>query len=363
MALNARSNRSDSRVVARIRKVDRPSADPGPSAEPARGRTRALTSASWRLLPWMRAFARCLLMRLRLGQWALVIRRVSADYRHFTGRTPSLLRPRRFTEKMQWRKLFELDATFAVQSDKLAARDFVAARIGPGRQADLLWAGNDPDAIPFDRLVAPYALKSTHASGHTIIVRDPSALDEASARATARGWLADCYGTSMNEPAYIHLPRRLIVERLLLRPDGTTPLEQKVYVFDGRAIFIRTNTPDANGRARFGDVHSRDWTRLPIAWDSPAHPVPPPRPVRLAEIIELAERLGAGTSHCRVDFYDCGDTVMVGELTLYSQSGLTVYADPADDFLLGAHWTISWPILRAVWAVAVRRWEIRPPRT
>jgi hypothetical protein len=311
----------------------------------------------------MRAFARCLLMRLRLGQWALVIRRVSAGYRHFTGRTPSLLRPRRFTEKMQWRKLFELDASFAVLSDKLAARDFVAACIGPGRQAELLWAGNDPDAIPFDRLVPPYVLKSTHASGQVIIVRDLSELDVAAARAAARGWLAYCHGTSMNEPAYIHLPRRLIVERLLLRPDGTPPLEHRVSVFDGRAIFIRTTTPDANGHPCFGDLHSRDWTRLPITYDRPAHPVPPPRPARLEEIVELAERLGAGLSHCRVDIYDCGDTVMVGELTLYSQSGLIVYANPADDFALGALWTIRWPMLRAVWAVAVRRWEIRPPRT
>lgn len=109
-------------------------------------------------------------MRSRLGQWALVIRRVRADYRAFTGRSPSLLRPRRFTEKIQWRKLFELDPIFAVQSDKLASRDFVAARIGPGHQPTLLWVGSDPDAIPFDTLAPPYVLKSTHGSGHVIIV-------------------------------------------------------------------------------------------------------------------------------------------------------------------------------------------------
>jgi hypothetical protein len=299
---------------------------------------------------------------LRLGQWALVIRRVRADYRHLHGRAPALLRPRRFTEKMQWRKLFELDPSFAILSDKLAARDFVAARIGPGRQADLLWAGNDPDAIPFDRLIPPYVLKSTHASGQVVIVRNNAALDVNAARAAARGWLAYCHGTSMNEPAYTHLPRRLIIERLLLRPDGTAPLEHRVSVFDGRVAFIRTTTSGADGRPRFGDVHSRDWTRLPITWESPAHPVPPPRPTRLAEMIELAERLGAGLSHCRVDIYDCGDRLVVGEITLYSQSGLVVYPDPAHDFAMGEKWIIRRPMLRAFWAVAAKRWEIRPPR-
>jgi hypothetical protein len=300
--------------------------------------------------------------RSRLGQWVRVIRRVRADYRHYTGRTLTLLHPRRFTEKMQWRKLFELDPLFAVLSDKLAARDFVAARVGPGRQADVLWVGDDPDAIPFDRLVPPYALKSTHASGHTIIVRDAAALDVAAARAAARGWLTHCHGMALNEPGYIHVPRRLIVERLLLRPDGTLPLERKLYVYGGRAIFIRTNTPDGHGHHCYGDVHSRDWSWLPITWEVPAHPTPLSRPARLAEIIDLAERLGAGLSHCRVDIYDRDEaSPMVGEITLYSQSGLAVYPDPATDFIMGAPWTIRWPMLRAFWAVAVRRWEIRPP--
>jgi len=193
--------------------------------------------------------------------------------------------------------------------------------------------------------------------------QDLAALNVAAARTAARGWLAYCHGTSMNEPAYVHLPHRLVVERLLLCPDGTTPLEHRVSVFDGRVAFIRTTTSNASGRPCFGDVHDRDWTRLPITWESPAHPVPLPRPARLAEMIELAERLGAGLSQSRVDIYDCGDRLMVGEITLYSQSGLVPYPDPAHDLALGEPWIISRPMLRAILAVAVGRWEIRPPRT
>jgi hypothetical protein len=357
MARDAHSDDADSRGVARMRGFDHP------CAGPAHRRAAALIPTPSHVLRRMRPLARRLLLRSRLGQWVLVIRRVRANYRHVTGRAPALLRPRRFTEKMQWRKLFELDPLFAVLSDKLAARDFVAARIAPGRQADLLWVGDDPDAIPFDQLVPPYVLKSTHAAGQTIMVRDLAALDVAAARTAARGWLAYCHGTSMNEPAYVHLPRRLIVERLLQCPDGSPPLERKVYVFDGRAIFIRTTTPDACGQPRFGDLHARDWTRLPIARLMPVHPVPPPRPTRLADILAISERLGAGLSHCCVDIYDGDNTLVVGEVTLYSQSGLVVYSDPAFDFVLGAHWILRWSMLRAFRAVAVGRWEIRPPRT
>ena len=357
MADNPHPDGPDSRIITRLH-------EPAPErVVQVHDRAGTPISTMQRLLRRMRVPAKNLLLRSRLGQWVLVIRRVRIDYRHIYGRAPALLRPRRFSEKMQWRKLFELDPGFAILSDKLAARDFVAACIGPGRQADVLWVGNDADAIPFDRLVPPYALKSTHASGQVIIVRDLAELDVAAARAAARGWLAYCHGMSMNEPAYVHLPRRLIVERLLLCPDGTTPLEHRVSVFGGRVAFIRTTTSNANGRPCFGDVHDRDWTWLPITWESPAHPVPPPRPAKLEEMIALAERLGAGLSQCRVDIYDCGDRLMVGEITLYSQSGLVVYPDPAHDFAMGEPWTISRPMLRAFRAVAVGRWEIRPPRT
>ncbi len=299
----------------------------------------------------------------RLRKWVRIIHRVRLDYRRYFGRNPSLLRPRRFTEKMQWRKLFELDPAFAVLTDKLAARDFVAARIGPGHQPALLWVGDDPDTIPFDDLVPPYVLKPTHSSGDIVIVRDNNDLDTAAIRATARTWLAHCHGSVASEPAYIHLPRRLIAERLLVGIDGAPPHERKVYVFNGRVAFIRTNTCDAMGELLFGALHTRDWTRLPMEWGLPAHPVPMPKPACLAEIIAFSEHLGAGMSHCRVDIYDCGDVAIVGELTLYSASGLVHYDDDATDFALGEAWRISWPMLRALWTVAFRRWEIRPPQS
>ena len=296
--------------------------------------------------------------RVRLGTWLRVIAQVCITYRRKHGRLPALLRPRRFTEKMQWRKLFELEPCFSVISDKLAARDFVAARVGADRQAVLLWAGDDPDAIPFDRLVPPYVLKSTHAAGQTIIVRDGAALDVEAMRGAARRWLAYCFGSANCEPAYIHVPRRLIVEQLLVDARGAAPIERRVFVFDGHATIVQTTVVGANGVLRTPAFHSRDWERLPIRLTSVPDEIPPVRPKLLGEIIDLAERLGAGLSHCRVDIYDCGDTLTIGEVTLYSWSGMTPFHDPAQDLAMGAHWKIRHPALRALRTVAFGRWEI-----
>ena len=56
--------------------------------------------------------------------------RESRLHREHHGHKPRLLRPGRFTEKMQWRKLFDLNPIYAVITDKLASRDFIAERVG-----------------------------------------------------------------------------------------------------------------------------------------------------------------------------------------------------------------------------------------
>ena len=299
------------------------------------------------------------LIPARLRAWRHVIGQVRADMWRYQARMPALLFPRRYTDKMQWRKLFELDREFARLLDKIAARDFVSARIGAGRQADLLWTGTDLAGIPFDRLVPPYVVKSSHASGHALVVREGQEVDRAAIMATARAWLDYCHGAAMSEPGYIHLPRRLLVERLLTMPDGSPPPERRVFVFGGRVELVQTTLHRPEGGMRSAGFYTRDWRLTPIALSSVPDKVPLPRPPLLDEIIVLSERLGAGLSHCRVDLFDLGDRIVVGEITLYSWSGLYPFRDAAHDVWMGSLWPLPRPWWRALRAVAFGRWEIR----
>lgn len=86
----------------------------------------------------------------RLYQWIAVIRRVRLMYLSHLGRKPRLYRPTRFSEKIQWRKLFDLNPIYTVLSDKLTVREFVAERVGAEMLIPLLWVGNDPDSLPFE---------------------------------------------------------------------------------------------------------------------------------------------------------------------------------------------------------------------
>jgi hypothetical protein len=311
-------------------------------------------------VPRIRRLAQQLLGE-RLFDWLQVVVRVRRDYARLHRRTPALLRPRRYTEKMQWRKLFELDPCFAVLSDKLASRDFIASRIGPGSCPTLLWVGFDPADIPYDTLDVPYVIKTNNGCGQTIIVTDTNSIDRAEFCRRARGWLDSSYGTEKSEPGYVHVPPRILIERMLLGRDGSRPLEHRAFVFSGKVQVIQVSLMTEQGTPRNAGFFSRNWQ--PLGWHliSPLHEGTIRRPARLDKLIATAERLGAGMSHVRVDFYECDDEILVGEMTLYSWSGVVPFHPDGADYELGEHWNIPWPALTALWAVALRKHEIRPP--
>jgi hypothetical protein len=245
------------------------------------------------------------------------IRKVRTHYRLAFGRNLNLLRPKYFSEKIQWRKLFDLNPLYSVLVDKIAVRDFITSRVGAEYVVPLLWSGDSPEDIPFDQLKPPYILKCNHGSGFNIIVNDEASLDREKTRETLRKYLNRGYGWFFREPAYFLIRPRLLAEPLMLEPDGKPPRERKIHVFDGYARVIWTIFVDAT-RARFHAFHTRDWEPLPwryVNW--PVYDGPDPRPERLEKLLELAETLGAGFDHVRVDFYEWNKRLLVGELTLY----------------------------------------------
>jgi hypothetical protein len=133
----------------------------------------------------------------RFTEWPRAITRVRRDFRQRHGVSPHLLRPQTFSEKVQWRKLFDLNPQFVVFSDKLRVRDFICERAGPSALAPLLWVGDDPDAVPFQRFKVPYVVKSTHASGQTLIITDTADFDVGQARALMKAWLSCCYACGL----------------------------------------------------------------------------------------------------------------------------------------------------------------------
>jgi len=287
----------------------------------------------------------------RIEGWLAAIRGIRRSYMQAHGRLPKLFRPRRFTEKMQWRKLFDRNALFGVFCDKLATRDWVAARIGAEYLAPVYWTGG-VDEIPFDAALLPYVLKSTHASGQVMFVTQDMMADQAAVRRRAAAWLQIDYFALSGEPGYKNIPPRLVAEQIVLAEDGGAPEERRMFVFDGKVAVINTVFAE-DGIIRNGAFHTPCWERLDWHFTRLVTRAFP-RPKRLEEMIRVAELLGQGIDHIRVDIYDCGDRILVGELTAYAWGGLSRFNPEGADLALGRFWRLRWPLLRAIAAMTFR---------
>jgi TupA-like ATPgrasp len=285
---------------------------------------------------------------MRLVKWFRTIRGTGDSYAGAHGRRPKLLRPRRFTEKMQWRKLFDRNKLFTLFCDKLATRDWVAARIGAEYLPPLYWTGG-AEEVPLEALPLPYFLKSSHASGQVMQVTADVLQDHATILARAAEWLNICFFTTNGEPGYKNVPRRLLAEQALLDENGGPPDERRLFVFDGKVEVINTVFVE-DGQVRNGAFHTPGWEKLDWHFTRVV-PRDFPQPKRLAEMIRIAEHLGQGIDHIRVDIFDCGSKFFVGELTPYSWSGLSRFNPDEADFALGRYWRPRWKLWRAIAAV------------
>jgi hypothetical protein len=294
----------------------------------------------------------------RVGRWLVALARVHARYILLHKRLPNVLAPRRYTEKVQWRKLFDMNPIYATLSDKLAVRGFIASKVGEAELVPLIWSGAAED-IPFDRLRAPpYVLKSNHASGQYILIGADNEIYRDAIRERAVEWLSQRYGAMADEPGYVPVPPRLMVEQAVLTDEGKRPDEIRLFVFDGKVAVANTVFVEDH-KIRNGAFHTRDW--VPLGWHfSRLLDREFLRPRRLSDMIRIAERLGEGLDHIRVDFYDCGERIYIGEIALYPWSGFSRFNPDEADLVLGGYWLLRNPLRRALTAVLFGRREIVP---
>lgn len=267
------------------------------------------------------------------------------------GRLPHLFAPRRYTEKIQWRKLFDLDPLHTVLCDKLAVRELVATRTGDQVLLPLLWTGDDPDEIPFDSFHEPHVLKTNHSNATNIFVDDPAVLDRDAARARLRRWLVRNHGTGLNESGHVGVPARLMVEKMVALPGGRPPIDYKFFVFAGRVRLIAVRVNEDHFLHSTLHLYA-DWTPTPLKFDTPLYTGPALQPPGdLDAMTAAAEAIAAGLDHLRVDFLHDGSRFWFGEVSLYPQSGMVPLTPDRMDGWLGTLWPLPDPGSRALAAL------------
>jgi hypothetical protein len=267
----------------------------------------------------------------------LLIRRYRATFGHW----PNLVRPRSYSEKLLYKRLFDRRPLLRIWADKVAVRDHVRDRLGTDEHLiPLFGVYATPDEVAAAPLPDRFVLKGSHGSSWVKVFGRETPRDPAMLRALAADWLARDYHAQTGEWCYGGIPPRVIAETLLEEESGQPVNDYKLLCFNGEPRLVQA-TQD-----RFTDLKASmfdmDWRHLDLRqWRQPPV-VDMPRAATLDTMVALARKLAAETDFLRVDLYQSGGRVYFGELTNYPFGGFVRFNRPEWDDVLGAWWRVPW---------------------
>ncbi len=245
--------------------------------------------------------------------------------------------PKSFNEKIMWLKLNYQDPLITRCCDKYAVKGYVTEVLGPAFTVPTIGRWSDPDEIDFDALPDQFVLKVNWSSGMNIIVPDKSRLDRDEARKKLKGWLSpeqNSYYQTFNW-GYKHMAPVVYAEEYISEiGDSTQIYDYKFFCYDGvcKNIFITTDR-FTNKTYNWFD---RDFNELPFTYGRVGKTKGGvKKPKHYEDMVVWAEKLSRPFPFVRVDFYEIGDRVMVGEMTFYCGGGILAFHPREWDYKLG----------------------------
>lgn len=270
-----------------------------------------------------------------------------------------------FSAKVRWRMIYDKNPLFITVQDKYEVREYATAR--GVKTANLLYVTDKPESIPFAELPQKYLIKASHGcgwnilgfnsklylygNGKNLINPDGSLLNMDSAPEyelsqdkaiqLCKEWMGRRYRE--REWAYRHLTPRIVVEELLETKDNKALVDYKMYTFHGvvKAISVRSAVYRRNSEIVIFDP---DWNEIELtAYKTKRPDTIPERPARLAEMIDIAQKLGEELDFARIDLYDTTQGIILGEVTIYPDGGLRdkPTSDPVFNKWLGDQWKLK----------------------
>jgi len=270
-----------------------------------------------------------------------MIQRLQKLYKSRTGNLLNLEAPKRYTEKIQWRKVYDHNPLYGELSDKYTVREWVKNKVGEGYLIPIIGVWDTFDDIDFSSFPNQFVLKTNNASGTNIIVKDKNAFNKKVVRAKIDYWMSMDYAFLAGyEMQYYGIAPKIIAEEYIEDIDGEDDLKDyKFLCFDGIVEYIWVDRGRFHNHTR--TVYDKEWNLQ--SWNQKYSEIKDSvkRPCYLEKMIELAEKLSSGFDHVRVDLYYTGEKIYFGEMTFTNGSGFENIVPDEYDFELGKMWKMD----------------------
>lgn len=261
---------------------------------------------------------------------------VKCQYKYITHHKLNLKNPVRYTEKLQYLRLFTYPNDPEVT--KCASRDGVRDYIQKLGMQEILIPSygvfDKFDDINFDLLPDQFVLKCTHACAFNAIVKDKSKMNKDELRKKFNKWLKTNYGKKTLEMHYAPIKPRIIVEKYIGEIDEL-PTEYKIHVFNGKAKSMYVVT--GRGKDIRYNNYYIDWKPFDGSqfngWKKTDYELPIPE--NWGKMKKIAEQLAGDFPFVRVDLYNINGKIYFGEMTFTPAKGTLILDDDKCDFEMG----------------------------
>ncbi len=261
---------------------------------------------------------------------------VKLQYKYITHRKLNLKNPTRYTEKLQYLRLYTYSKNALVS--KCASRDGVREYLKELGLENLLipiyGIFDSFDEIDFDKLPDQFVMKCTHACAFNKIVLNKSELDLEATRKQFSKWLKTNYGKKTVELHYSPIKPRIIIEKYIGELDAL-PVEYKIHVFNGiaKSMYVVTG----RGKDIRYNNYYIDWTPFDGSqfngWKKTDYELE--KPQNWDEMVKIAEKLGEKFPFVRVDLYNINGKIYFSEMTFTPAKGTLILDDDKCDFEMG----------------------------
>ena len=275
---------------------------------------------------------------LNLFSWVPDKIMIKIQYRIKTGRKLNLKNPERFTEKLQWYKLYYRNPIMHKCVDKYEVREYVKSKGLDSILNELYGVYSSPDEINFDELPSKFVVKTTSGSGgqNVFICEDKSQLNKNDLIKKLKYWLKLNPKKSFGrEWAYEGTHNRIIIEQYLEGNDeGLSGVNDfKFFCYNGKVEYIVFDGDRYVKHKR--NFYDKDWNYIDVGTDCDKLGDKIKKPKKLEDMENVAEKLSKEFPYVRVDLYCINNKIYFGEMTFYPWTGYIQYDPDSFDYQLG----------------------------
>lgn len=253
------------------------------------------------------------------------------------GYFPNFKNPRSFNEKLNWMKINYYNPVEKICVDKYEFKKYIKEKLGDGFTIPLIGIYDDVNDIDFASLPDKFVMKVTTGGGNEglLIVKDKKKLDIDEAKAEFNNYLQEwnkSYYTIMST-GYKEIKPRILIEEYKEQINGEL-IDYKFHCFHGEV----KNVMAVNGRKGLSykyRFYTPDWQPLDLYRNKRKELTDFDKPKNYDKMLEISKILSKDFPFVRVDFYEVGERVYVGELTFTPRGGFGKLTPVKWDYEMG----------------------------